>query len=674
MTRFSFPLAAAILAGVCADCATTPPAPTTEPTFEIKYARLLKLEDERSLGGGEIEARLTDPDARLRARAALALGRIGIGETAVRLVPLLSDPSAYVRTTVAFAIGLYETELPASARDELLKNLSDESSSVRGWAAATLARRVGEEAAGPIAEAISSDLPRGQEPYDWAASMTSSEVRFPHFAERLSLFALSKLKSVRWAWGLLATEGGTPRFTWWPAAWAASNLSGEQLSSIFLFYAGSPDPISRLYGARGLGGTVPEQSRDQLRVLLFDPNEKVRIEAIRASARLGLEELVPDLITHLTEDTRYVQVEVLKALSSLRHPQAVDPLIDLLGSEIAWVRGLALSALARQDEETFFLLLSGIGEDPDWWTRVAVVETLGKMGSKLARNRLRDSLDDPDARVRAAVLRNLARRDDEDPTGLLIERLRSDDPFERVAAANRLAYLENEAALRPLEQAFHAEIEERAKVAMLSAIHWLDSERGSELARDAQDDSSYLLRRRAAAILRTDVRARPSRYGLEHYQAFIDAPYTPQAFIRTDRGTIELELFIGDAPLTVQNFIELARNGFYDGLTFHEVVPNGFIRTGDPRADGNGGPGYSIRSEINERPFLRGTVALWEEEKDWGGSQFFITHLPEPLFDGRFTVFGQVTTGMDVVDRIERGDSILDVTIWDGITSPYRGE
>ncbi|HXV62415.1 MAG TPA: HEAT repeat domain-containing protein [Vicinamibacteria bacterium] len=673
MTRFSGPLAAAILAVVCVDCASTP-APTIEPPFEIKYARLVKLEDERSLGGGEIEARLTDPDARLRARAALALGRIGIGQTASRLVPLLSDPSAYVRTTAAFALGLYETELPPSARDELLETLSDESASVRGRAAETLARKVGEEAAEPIADAIASDLPRGQEPYGWTASMTSSEMRFPHFAERLSLFALSKLESVRWAWGLLATEGGTPRLAWWPAAWAASNLPGEQLSSIFLFYAGSPDPVLRLYGARGLGGTVPEQSRDQLRVLLFDPNEKVRIEAIRASARLGLEELVPDLITHLTEDTRYVQVEVLKALSVLRHPEAVDPLIDLLGSEIAWVRGLALSALAHQDEESFFLLLSGVGVDPDWGTRVAVVETLGKMGSKLARTRLRDSLDDPDARVRGAVLRNLAHQDDEDPTGLFIERLRAEDPFERVAAANRLAHLRNEAALGPLEQAFHAETDERAKVAMLSAIDWLDGERGSELARAAEDDSSYLLRRRSAAILGSDVRALPSRYGLEHYQAFIEAPYTPQAFIRTGRGTIELELFIADAPLTVKNFIELARKGFYDGLTFHEVVPNGFIRTGDPRADGNGGPGYSIRSEINERPFLRGTVALWEEEKDWGGSQFFITHLPEPGFDGRFTVFGQVTTGMDVVDRIERGDSVLDVTIWDGITSPYRGE
>jgi cyclophilin family peptidyl-prolyl cis-trans isomerase len=154
--------------------------------------------------------------------------------------------------------------------------------------------------------------------------------------------------------------------------------------------------------------------------------------------------------------------------------------------------------------------------------------------------------------------------------------------------------------------------------------------------------------------------------------ASLEAPYSPQAFLRTSRGRIEVELFIGDAPQTVGNFIRLAREGFFAGNKFYEVVPNGHVASGDPRGDGRGGPGYVIRSEINERPFVRGTLAMIEEGRDSGGSRFLITHLPEPALEGRFTVFGLVTSGMEVVDRLEPSDVIEEVTIWDGVTSPYE--
>jgi cyclophilin family peptidyl-prolyl cis-trans isomerase len=135
------------------------------------------------------------------------------------------------------------------------------------------------------------------------------------------------------------------------------------------------------------------------------------------------------------------------------------------------------------------------------------------------------------------------------------------------------------------------------------------------------------------------------------------------ATIHTNKGTITLELFPQDAPLTVNNFITLARRGFYNNLTFHRVVPNFVIQGGDPRGDGEGGPGYQIRCEINERPYTRGAVGMALSGKDTGGSQFFITHSPQPHLDGGYTVFGQVTSGMEVVDKIVRGDMIKKVVI-----------
>jgi len=129
-----------------------------------------------------------------------------------------------------------------------------------------------------------------------------------------------------------------------------------------------------------------------------------------------------------------------------------------------------------------------------------------------------------------------------------------------------------------------------------------------------------------------------------------------RAFIKTNRGNIEIQLFAESAPLTVWNFVQLTEKGFFDRLTFHRVVPNFVIQGGDPRGDSWGSPGYAIRSEFNQRHFLRGTVGMASAGKDTEGCQFFITHSEQPQLDGRYTVFGQVTSGMDVVDAIQEGD------------------
>jgi cyclophilin family peptidyl-prolyl cis-trans isomerase len=137
----------------------------------------------------------------------------------------------------------------------------------------------------------------------------------------------------------------------------------------------------------------------------------------------------------------------------------------------------------------------------------------------------------------------------------------------------------------------------------------------------------------------------------------------PRAVVTTTKGELTLELFSEDAPLTVENFISLAEQGFFDGLTFHRVVPNFVVQGGDPRGDGDGGPGYQIRCEINERPFQRGSVGMALSGKDTGGSQWFICHLPQPHLDGGYTCFGQVIDGFEVLDRIVRQDRILSVRL-----------
>jgi peptidyl-prolyl cis-trans isomerase B (cyclophilin B) len=137
----------------------------------------------------------------------------------------------------------------------------------------------------------------------------------------------------------------------------------------------------------------------------------------------------------------------------------------------------------------------------------------------------------------------------------------------------------------------------------------------------------------------------------------------PEAVIQTRKGNIRIELFASEAPMTVDNFIQLARRKFYDGLNFMRVAPNFVIQGGDPREDTNGGPGYQIRCEINTRRYETGMVGMALSGKDTGGSQFFITHSPQPHLDGGYTIFGRVVAGMDVVNRIARDDRIESVEI-----------
>jgi cyclophilin family peptidyl-prolyl cis-trans isomerase len=125
------------------------------------------------------------------------------------------------------------------------------------------------------------------------------------------------------------------------------------------------------------------------------------------------------------------------------------------------------------------------------------------------------------------------------------------------------------------------------------------------------------------------------------------------ATLHTNHGAIALELFAEDAPKTVDNFVKLSQDGFYDGITFHRVIPDFMIQGGCPRGDGTGGPGYEFEDEPNERPVVRGALAMANRGPDTNGSQFFIvTAESAPWLEGKHTVFGQVTEGMDVVDEI----------------------
>lgn len=135
--------------------------------------------------------------------------------------------------------------------------------------------------------------------------------------------------------------------------------------------------------------------------------------------------------------------------------------------------------------------------------------------------------------------------------------------------------------------------------------------------------------------------------------------------IETEKGSILVELFKQEAPKTVENFAKLIQEGFYDGLSFHRVIDDFVIQGGCPKGNGTGGPGYTIKCELENNPkkHERGSLSMAHAGRDTGGSQFFICHSPQPHLDGNHTVFGKVTEGLEVVDQIVAGDKMIKVTV-----------
>ena len=143
----------------------------------------------------------------------------------------------------------------------------------------------------------------------------------------------------------------------------------------------------------------------------------------------------------------------------------------------------------------------------------------------------------------------------------------------------------------------------------------------------------------------------------------IDTSKQYTATIETEKGNLVLELFASDVPLTVNNFVFLAREGFYDGTTFHRVIPDFMAQGGDPTGTGTGGPGYKFADEFTEHTHGTGALSMANSGPNTNGSQFFITYTPQPHLDNHHSVFGQLTDGMDVLKALKNGDAVVRITI-----------
>jgi len=250
--------------------------------------------------------------------------------------------------------------------------------------------------------------------------------------------------------------------------------------------------------------------------------------------------------------------------------------------------------------------------------------------------------------------------------------LNDDDVIVRGYAIDRYSKSHDANKLQTLRAAEERARNDKQDDARLNAIRGLaeiDDPGREPMLRNLLADNDPVIRRVAADLIEQKLgKPRPQFTPLPvnaDYGAIVDWAREPHtATIHMARGRIEIALLTRDAPMTTWNFAQLARSHFYDGTTFMRVVPNFVIQGGDPRNDTEGGPGYAIRDEINLQKYTRAAVGMALSGPDTGGSQYFITHSPQPHLDGGYTIFGRVTDGItSVVDQVERGDKVETIGI-----------
>jgi cyclophilin family peptidyl-prolyl cis-trans isomerase/HEAT repeat protein len=644
-------------------------------------AQLLALEDRREFDLASLRRAAQHPDALIRAQAAVAIGRIGDRAGTPVLLTLLADPDSSVRIQAAFALG---TLRDPSAAEELARRIdgfpavasdSDQLEMVTALA------KIGGGAAARALTGLLERHPPGGATDDGATPVALLEAwRLGRLAPASRL--VEYVRSGSGAWRRNAT-------------YSAGRLRLAAAGTALVDAAGDADDLTRAYAARALTAALADSARlpreafiSRLRTLLGDSSAQVRITALRTLATFRDSSLAGMAQARLVDPDPNAVVQAITTLGSLGGARAISLLDERFAQGTSFaVRRAALLALAQAAPAHALQVGQGWRSDADWRLRAAYAEALGLDTSAASRTALGALSADRDPRVMEAALTALgeaAPPGDAAARALARSRLAQPDPMVRAAALGLLDRDDDAALLPDFVAAYRSAERDDVSDARLAAVQGLlhiaerDAAARGRVERDflaaVPRSTDYLVRRTVADGLGADKERQywgdvypvQTGHGIEDYRDLarslllpaLQGGTLPQVTIETDRGSIGLVLYAADAPLTVQNFLRLVDRHFFDGSRWHRVVPNFVIQDGDPRGDGNGGPGWVIRDEINRRRYDRGAVGMALSGPDTGGSQFFITHSPQPHLDGGYTVFGHVTQGYDVLDQIVQGDRI----------------
>ena len=688
-----------------------------DPVPKILLLQIIRAEDERRWDD-DLRSLFSARNSHVRARAALAAGRIGNEAAVSDLIRLLEhDDESDVRAMAAFALGEIESPLAADALLAVFKDRGDEVVRARavealGKIAAALPKEQEtrqQQLAGAILEALKFEARR---------RAASHDLTIP-----LGLTAVLRAKPTN-AGPIVAEflHYSDPRIRADTANTLARlklNDGNDQLRKLLTT---DPDPIARANAARVLGATEDKASYEVLLDrALNDKDSRVRVSAIRALGSLKDAPATVALIERGAALLLAAKREWREKGMAWSRPTAANELLEIattLGRlrqdskdhrTMEWLRQIRQIAapapeieiaLARIDPNSYLGEILRPAQETillDWRAASSIAQALGELatvgsmkgnswGPRILGSMLDYRNSSPTPKTLVAVhseyaipdvLRAYAAFKPKDLDEVLRKHLKESDVIIRATAAELLGELppdetNTKALIAALPVALRDKELNDAALAILDSLAKQKNAKANDAIKTALDSPDYLVRRKAVALLKAngagDFSARigivKTRNTAADYERAINRMGKQiDAVVTTDKGSFTIRLLPDEATLNVDNFIRLAERNYFNGIPVHRVVPNFVIQDGDPRGDGNGGPGYQIRCEINEVPYERGAVGMALSGKDTGGSQWFVTHSPQPHLDGGYTVFGKVTAGMETVDAITRGDVIRSIVI-----------
>jgi cyclophilin family peptidyl-prolyl cis-trans isomerase/HEAT repeat protein len=672
-----------VACGVLSGCVRAVPLP--EGIDAETMTSLGDWEDRRSLGEGQLVAWAQgEKGPAVRARALRALARIQDPATVDVIIAGLMAAEPAVRDEAAFAAG----ELGLSwepLTDEVKARLTEALLQAEAVEADAGVRRTLLESFSKVAtpgavERLTERLTDGREGVAGRAALALGVA-----GRRGASLAEVSLEPVA---ALLAAE--RPVETRYGAAYLLAYVRRPAVLTLLRRCLTDTDAEVRAICAKGFAEVGGPEDSIVLGRLLGDPVPRVAAETARSLAKiaggcsdpctaldalLSLKEQAARVTAGDSASGHALLAVAQQGLPAFGRPvleelrrslQAGTPVSEVAADDVAWLDCRLAAAMDRQTGTPAEVLRCGSGRVPEA-RRLALglreaAQTQGQGSLKEAVA----ALNHPDARVRMAALEAVSAR----PTPEALQAVRaligSEDLVVAGAAAVTVGKMKATEAL-PEVRALAARVpQEPGDLAapVAEALVELAGKEAEPVLRSWLDHPHANLRRVAAEALTglTGQPVRPARVELPPGMfRSPPAPADAKLTFRTRKGDFTVALDAGQASLTSGNLYELARKGYFKNIMFHRVVPDFVAQGGDPRGDGEGGPGYSIRCEMTRRPYLRGTIGMALSGKDTGGSQFFFTHTPQPHLDGRYTAFGEVTQGMEVVDALIEGDVILEV-------------
>ncbi len=655
----------------------TPPRLAAQDEAVVEQlAPVLAAEDARDWQPDLFQRALLAPDSLVRRTAALAAGRIGDLRATPLLLRVLDQPDSTVRVAAAFALGLLRDSSTVEPLIQRLTGLPPLDTATASEAVTALAKIGGKRTADFFASALGGKIALSQaDPAPALGQMLLETWRLGQDAQAASLlpFADDTVRDVRWR-----------------ALYSLGRLRSPEAGNHLIVALRADDAETRATAARALtreyargAKLAPATVSGLLAREVDDEDPGVRTNALRALGTYHDSLLSAAVASKVEDPDLNVRVQATSSLGELGGSVAAATLRRLVQSKAGFaVRREALLGLARIDRAGFATAAEPWRSNSDWRARAAAAEGWARTG----HTGTPAFLSDRDGRVIASGLQAWADAvSGPEPAliGAARRLLGHADAAVRSVSADALARAASPADITPLVEMYTRSLRDSFPEASLSALGALQSiskrggAAGSQIEREflaaVPRPTNYLLRRWAEANWPEAAERWGSAYPLstgrtlqdyrELTRQFILAPDSlarPHVFIETEqRGALEVELFGPEAPMTVANFLRLLDRRFFDGNRWHRVVPNFVVQDGDPRGDGFGGPGGSIRDEINRNRYgARPVLGMALSGPDTGASQWFITLSPQPHLDGTYTVFGKVVGNFGPLSRISQGDLI----------------